>query len=92
MHIYRITGLPYGISHDKPRFAATLGEAHQQGKLAGNDCMDVLIELFDLPTDKDSLVNAINFAVQADDPIDEAAKPLRTWELTRRGGLKEITE
>lgn len=82
MHFYRTIRFDGDLS---PRWDATLGEAHKTAKtLTVSDALR--IELFDVWTDKDHLLDLLNGA----DAKDVADGPLRTWMLTPRRGLKEV--
>jgi hypothetical protein len=68
-----------------PRWDGTLSEAHDTAKtLTAGDALR--IELFDVWTDRDHLLDLLNGA----DANDIADGPKRTWMLTPRKGLKEI--
>lgn len=81
MHFYR------SIRYDGDEFALwspTLGEAHASAKtMAGAERR---IELFDIPTHKEGICGLLN----GFDEALMALKPLRTWAITPRGGLKEV--
>ena len=77
---------------DAPKFAATLRAAQLAGKeLPPVFRPDLRILLVDVKTNKDSLVWLLN-KPQGLTPELLLEGALRTWTLTRRGGLKEITQ
>lgn len=82
MHVYRIARHQQALETGACEYFGTLDAAHkaikQWPKEAWGFCF---LELFDVPTDRDSLIGLLNgrpFATR-----------LRSWELTDRGGLKE---
>lgn len=88
MHVYAIVDRA-GV--DKPKYSPTLRAAQLEGrKLPPVFRPDLRILLVNVKTDKDALVWLLN-KPQGLTPelLLEAAR--RTWTLTRRGGLKEIT-
>lgn len=90
MHFYRLTDeMPNGCTlHEE--FHGTLADAHKTAKATFNNSIlrsRARIDLHDINTDKASLVVILNGRLT--DVIGEA-KPLRTWGLTARGGLKEL--
>lgn len=89
MHLY--------TTHDWEGIAfnahGTLTEAHAAAKQQPN-VNTVQIRLYDVPTDKKALVKAFASALLGERHWEQFELPstcLRTWELTSRGGLKEIT-
>ena len=82
MQFYKVTGHGYDLP---PAYVGTLAEAHVKMKTAaGNFQREVLTELVDIATDKATLC----FILSGE---SAAEKVLRSWELTPRNGLKEIT-
>jgi hypothetical protein len=72
-----------------------LSEAHEAIKLLSYG-VEPRIDLYDVPTDKAFLCRTLDLLLSGDTsshssglPMGETP-PLRTWELTRRGGLKEV--
>ena len=83
MHFYRELNVG-----DDPvtvyQHTATLAEAHASLKVYGEPLRpDLRVELVEIATDKASLVNVLNGVIEVE--------LLRTWKLTPRGGLLEIT-
>ena len=78
----------YRASADDNHYSwhGTLADAHKAAKV-WPQCFrhDVLIELFDIPADKEGVLDLL----RGDKPMTTV---LRTWMLTHRGGLKEITQ
>jgi hypothetical protein len=76
---------------DKPKFSSTLRAAQLEGKeLPPVFRPDLRILLVNVHTNKDALVWLLNNP-QGLTPELLLEGALRTWTLTRRGGLKEIT-
>lgn len=67
-----------------PGYAGTKGEAHDwvKNNVPKHTYTDTTISEVDVQADKAGVVGALN-----GDPI--LGKPLRTWGITPRGGLKE---
>lgn len=57
---------------------------------------DLRVELWDVPTDKAALLNIISLASCPGDPYHPREHPntrlINAWEVTARGGLKEVKE
>lgn len=72
-------------------YAPTIADAHKRAKDEAPDQgpkfdrFDVSISEVEVPTDKAGILTLLN-----DDPGTWSFKILRTWELTGRGGLKEV--
>lgn len=67
----------------------TLKGIHEQAR----ECErpdQMLIQLHEVPTDKDSLIQVLLYACTPD--VYKLPQPTRTWSITPRGGLKENTE
>ena len=84
MHVYRILDIGRPADYvDLNTYAGTLGEAHAKAKDVTNfDKTTLRVELIDVDTSKDSLIGLLNAPKSV-----EALAPLRTWALTKRGGL-----
>lgn len=87
MHLYRITRTP---GDPEPYFESTRENAHQmlQDQYKGGE--DARVELINVKTDKESLVEALNCLVSRFEGKTWFEGPLRTWKLTPRGGLREV--
>lgn len=90
MHIYRLTRTE---GDSAPYFESTLANAHAMLKDQYRGLPDARIELLDVKTDKENLVEAFN--CMSNDRLRGTHKswfegPLRTWALTPRGGLKQV--
>lgn len=83
MHFYRVIRFD---GDEFPMWEATLDVAHVTLKRRGTDMPEARIELFDVHTDKQSVLGLLN----GSDVVDNADGPLRTWCLTARKGLAEI--
>jgi hypothetical protein len=65
---------------------ATLADAHQSAKsFPKHDRPHVYIDMLDIAVDKSGVLALLN----ADSLKVEAHRPLRAWDLTDRGGLRE---
>jgi hypothetical protein len=82
MHFYRINRFD---GDSMSSWEGTLGEAHR-GLKRHSDMPEARIELFDIDTSKESLLQLLNYA----DVDDLGLSAERTWVLTPRGGLKEV--
>lgn len=86
MHFYRVS-IYEGDLH--PVWTETLSEAHNQLRESGKGKPDARIELFDVPTDKAGVCALLNHGGNdAEGSLGLGA--IRTWELTPRGGIKEV--
>ena len=84
MNFYRTILERAGLMPDASHFD-TLGAAHESAKHYGTlDRPLVRIELIDVPNDKAGVLSLLR-GYSPDD-----FKPVRTWALTPRGGLKEV--
>ena len=80
MQIYRVSVEGSDLVH----FSKTRSMAHQVAKQ--NASADPIIDLLDIPTDATAVVAYLNGGKPRE------AKILRSWDLTPRGGLRDITE
>lgn len=87
MHIYRITN---GEGDPEPYFESTRENAHQKLRDSYKGVEDARIELLDVKTDKESLVEAFNCLTTFHTGSSWFEGPLRTWALTPRCGLREV--
>lgn len=92
MNIYSFTDYPENDAG--ARYFGTLGDAHGEGrKLEPVFRCNVRIRLLDVPVDKAGVLELLNrggpHAMQLDHQTP--LEVLRTWSLTSRGGLHEIT-
>jgi hypothetical protein len=88
MNLYVVTGLPN--LRAASRVEPTLKLAHETAKATSGDARyEVRIELFDMPTDKLSVVSMLNNTL---DDFVAGLLPLQTWRISPRGALVEITE
>lgn len=85
MHVYRVFNSDIERDELDYRFKGTLEEsrvlAHSGPGPWSHD--NVRIELIDVPTDKASIIKLLDMG-----ELD--ADPLRTWGITKRGGLREL--
>jgi len=82
MHFYKTFN---SATDDKPHFDSTLQEAKQTvASYTETDRHLVRVELVDIDTDKHTLCIVLNGG-------EYHATVLRTWAVTPRGGLKEVT-
>ncbi len=84
MHFYRV----YSDSAASESMAWT-GDFTQAKKIAHTfkHVSDLYVDLLDLPTDKKAIVDYLNGGAPN---TDELPRPLRSWMITSRGGLKEV--
>lgn len=77
----------YNVDAFEPFWTGSLGDAKKAAKnVVPKGLRDVIIvEEFDVKTDKASIVEALN-----GEPVHDK-KPLRVWGITPRGSLKEET-
>jgi hypothetical protein len=82
MHVYRIARSVQAAATGACEYFGTLAEAHKAAKQWPQEAWPfVFLELFEVPTDRTSLIALLNGA--------QHKTRLRSWELTERGGLKE---
>lgn len=87
MHVYAVQN----FDGQSLAVFGTLTEAHANVKIrAGRE--NLFIALFDIPTDKVSLLSLVDFAMNTDQVYALPGSALRTWAVTARGGIKEVTE
>ena len=90
MLFYSYRGYPE--DHAGAVYLATLADAHAMGKeLDPVWRCNVRICLLDIPVDKLGVLVILNNGGPHQTGPDQI-KPLRTWTLTARGGLNELTE
>lgn len=86
MHAYLLTGCLGNVS--VPRYHGTLALAHAEAKshiaIRPDAAPEIRIELVDIDTSKDSILNMLN-----DSGGFQRGGPIRTWRLGRRGGVVE---
>jgi len=64
-------------------------------KNTGWDREDLRVELWDVPTDKAAILDLIEMAARPADPYhprENHGKLLAAWNVTKRGGLKEVKD
>lgn len=92
MHIYSYCD--YEENHAGARYFGTINDAHAEAKkLEPVWRCNVRICLLDIPADKAGLLELLNCGGPHRRSLEHGAeiKALRTWTLTARGGLKELT-
>jgi len=83
MHIYKVFD---SANEGRADYRGSLNDAHMSAKV-GEPRANMRIELHEIPTDKAAVLLYLN----GQHIPDELMKPLRTWSLTERGGLKQIS-
>lgn len=85
MNAYRITRQEGDLY---PTWEPTLADAHAAAKVltAANPFDEIRIELFDVPTDKESILQLLN----GGDADSLGLGAQKTWGLTVRRGLNEL--
>jgi hypothetical protein len=92
MNIYSFVDYPENDAG--ARYFGTMGEAHAEGKkLEPVFRSNVRIRLLDIAVDKAGVLEILNHGGPHRLLVDHQTeiKVLRTWSLTARGGLTEIT-
>lgn len=79
MRFYKVLGTNYVM------FKQTRDDAHRHAK-GMTDRLDVEIHEIEVPNDRDTM-----FLLMVSDPAEMPFNVLRRYELTDRGGLREIT-
>jgi hypothetical protein len=85
MKIYRITRHE---GDEAPYCERSLTLAHENAKDRYRGFPEARIELLNIKTDLESVIEMLNYGSKSGAWIQEG--PLRTWRLTDRGGIKEI--
>ena len=92
MNIYSFVDYPE--NHAGARYFGTLGDAHAEGKkLEEVFRSNVRITLLEIPVDKMGVLEILNHGGPHQLFVDHETEieVQRTWTLTARGGLKEVT-
>lgn len=87
MNFYRVVVFKASDADPKTNLSyhATQSDAHAVAKTHGtNDWQTSVVELIEVPSDKDGVLKLLNGFTY------ESFSVRRNWELTTRGGLKEV--
>lgn len=87
MNLYRITD--DNAPNDGPWWAGTMRAAQERAKQIKEDrgeFADPYIDLVHMPVDKGGMLNTL-----AHDPVGVDLPALRTWKLSPRGGLRDVS-